>query len=620
MDLKGEAAQQPIKNQRSETTRSHILLVFLALAAIHLAANYSLVAGFGLYEDDWIYFSHAFDFATPLSTIPMHLLSFEGGRPFQYVMMDVGAIFFGATKSLVGAYLVTATGTIFGLFLWWRVLRSRFGERDAFYVAALTSLSTLHTVVQFLNGAWGFALALIFLMTAMLLKAAKSPVLQLASYAVAFGALLAYELYYPLFALAPWLARPLFADGRLDLLRLRHLILHVVACVAILLAYVLLREHLGQRPMETVSGNLAPSRLAIEVLRQMFHIAAQSFLYLPRLFSITHNLTIGILTAIFIAVVIAAVAAWTAPASARSPAPSAGRSWLSSVDEILLALFLILAAYPFAYFLGPDSNIAFVTRESRINVGACYGHALLIVAVLRALQNSLPRDRSDGRMRGGRAAAFITGAIVIGFASLASLDRVGAQLEYVQTWSEEKELLRQAITLSPDADDHSALLIASQGYEFLFPENAIGHEPHGWPLMIDSLFRLPGAVMRANTPLTDKPYLQFVVTPDWYNHLQRSKSGRIEPAPGTASWPPLDFDAGNIILLKWSAGRNFTRSDQQHIFDGQALIRQSPKDSKAPGFWDKAVPTKAMLALMPDVVKWFDWYKSQRAAAVAQPH
>lgn len=576
----------------------------LAIIVMYMIANYLLVGGFGLYEDDWIYLGHGFNEPPQAARVIADIVTFPQGRPIQHTMMHFGEWFLHMSQSVAALYLITGLVSAFGLFLWYCVLRPRFGARDALLITTLTVFSPLHTVAQFLNGALSFAPALVLLMTAMLLYRSADRRLSLASYPVASLVLLAYEPYFLLFALAPWFAAPLLSVGWRA--RAVRFALHGLIVLAILLLYAALREVLGARPLTEATGEASMIDSAPQIVLGAFSGATQSlgvFAYVANV-QWYNPAIVATGVSIFLLAAAALVAALPRPEAPSGPKPLA-----SILDEVLLALAALVVGYATFHLLAGSSLIHFDGRSSRMSVAAVFGFAMLVVVAFRLVA------RVAAGAGGVRLAAATPLALTLLVMPALAVNRAKVQHDYVSMWSDIKERFRQAIALTPDATARTAIIVEMRDYGFFYPPRAMGQEPQGWPFMVETLLE-GSAPLRGKPPIqmTQQPHIAYSIAEDWQNDLERLPNGRLGwTAAHPLPWPPMEHDAGNIIALRRTDSQNWERPGVQKYFENLPLVRLPPEDPLALGFWDEARPSRAMQGLMPDVAAWLLWRQQERA-------
>src|ERR1700730_10254287 len=124
-------------------------------------------------------------------------------------------------------------------------------------------------------------MAVIFTLTAVFMNRSHRNIMFALSYVVAGITLLTYEPFYLLFALAPWLHRPL------QTLKIRKVGFHLASVFAIFVAFVAVRQYMDVRPMDTVTGAMTPSEIVVSVGLGELLPTANSVRFLPLFLNFT---------------------------------------------------------------------------------------------------------------------------------------------------------------------------------------------------------------------------------------------------------------------------------------------------------------------------------------------
>src|SRR6202045_728803 len=436
---------------RTTIAGKDILLLFFALLALNVAANYMLVGRFGMYEDDIIYLMKYLDFSVDWGR-PIRRLLWDGsGRPFHAILMLIESSALSATQSAVIVYLVDAVVQTIAAILWFSVLAARVGKFTASLAAVFCLIMPLHTVGQFLCGSIAFSMAVIFTLTAVFMNRSHRNIMFALSYVVAGITLLTYEPFYLLFALAPWLHRPL------QTLKIRKVGFHLASVIAIFVAFVSVRQYMDARPMDTATGALTPSEIVVRVGLGALMTAANSVRFLPLFLNFTDYSKADI--AIFaVAFLMVGLTIWhTFKGSGFSL-----RSLAFEVDVAALSVALILVGYALSWVVMHEvSHPArlltiepnpLTSRESRVNVASVYGYSLLFATFVSYMSSAVAQNFQRPLFSG--LAAFLSAAMIF--------NRVHVQYDYGRSWHITKEEPRQIIDETPEATGLPHIVVSGE--------------------------------------------------------------------------------------------------------------------------------------------------------------
>jgi hypothetical protein len=565
--------------------RAYILFCLLSILC-----KYLYVFNFGLYEDDWFYFPAAFSAPPLVEEVISDFLTFNIGRPLQVGMMHVAQLLIYLTQSLVATYLIGGLLYVFGIYLICKLFCTRFGVVGAVTICSFSLLSPLLSVTQFLNGVYGFSLALILVAIAINCYI-KGSTYRLFSYAFAFLTLCTYELYFLLFLLAPFYKIQFSEVYNSRKLRL-DAIVHLVFFLSTFVIYYLIRDYFDQRTISTVENSSLGFDLIYKVLKQNFSTFSNSFgVYIFTWKKIiSHNLYvyIGILFSVIFYCLL-----FIFKYDLKNLTIFRGREWF---DNLLFGLVLLFISYAFSFFVAGDNptSPAFTSRESRISVAAIFGWSILVFQVFYIVRGLLLAPLINNNYGKSAINLFVC---VLFFSPLITYSLV-IQKEYSQVWELRKDLLKQIILLTPDATNHTAIVMVTHGHQYLNPPMAIGQQPHDWGFLIENLFTWKnknsktGASSENDVLNTDKPFIAIVHCDDWREKIYIVNNTNHLKCIG---YPDFPVDLNNLIELEW-VGDKVIRVNS---FD--KLNRSEGTDK----FWSNATPSKNMIKIMPDVASWF---------------
>jgi hypothetical protein len=270
--------------------------------------------------------------------------------------------------------------------------------------------------------------------------------------------------------------------------------------------------------------------------------------------------------------------------------------WQAWFDNLLFGLVLLFISYAFSFFVAGDNptSPAFTSRESRISVAAIFGWSILVFQafyIVRGLLLAVLTNNNYGK------SAINLFVCVLFFTPLTTYSLV-VQKEYSQVWELRKDLLKQIILLTPDATNHTAIVMVTHGHQYLNPPMAIGQQPHDWGFLIENLFTWKkengkkGASTESDVLNTDKPFITIVHCDDWRKNIYIKNNNNHLRCIG---YPDFPVDLNNLIELEW-VGDKVIRVNS---FDRLNLSVDNIK------FWSNATPSKNMIKIMPDLASWF---------------
>jgi hypothetical protein len=567
------------------------LVVFFLILLTFLFANYLLVQGFGLYEDDWLLIPDFLNKPFNIQYFYYHLTHFTMGRPIQFLMMGVAGFILSASESLVVTYLFSAIIYSCSLYLWYRVLCNKINQVDAFKVCIFTVLSGLITVNQFLNGAYTFAPASLFIMLSIYLYGSKRYISIVLAYFFALLTLLTYEIYFWLFLSAP-LFFISFLNKKLFFENIKIILRHAFFTSLIFFLYSFLRISSENRINTFLNkdGSGDNFSLILNVLRSDLFTSLKSFLYLKNEFSIYNYELSSILLGIIVSFIIFSIFVFY-----KLIIKSNHLNYInihSKYEVITLSLILIILSYLMSYFIGnsPHGVAIFSTRESRLNCPAIYGHALFIVSLLNILFS----------IKYFKLLSKILFAILI---VIFSINRVQVQLDYVNSWIIQKEWIRYILVNSRDIQSDGAIVIVVDGHKNLHPPKAIGQQPHGYSGVLKSFF-----VSTKDSKLERAPTILMVNDKKWVDKIHFKPNKSIAFNDDFNFYPKIDMHIGNITIFDYFDGDIIKLNNNPEYLNGIIINSKSPDPTK--NFWKNSAPTRSFYIIAPDLASWYNNFKN----------
>jgi hypothetical protein len=553
------------------------------IVAVAWCANYVRFASFGLYGDDWFYVGYPFltNVRTWLGPVLWQSVvgSAQVGRPLQAVFGFVFAEAGVVAKTLAADYLVSFSLFAASALLMYAVLRRRFSVLISTLATLLFVITPLHTLRQFLNGEFSIAPAFILVFGAMLLYLDGKRV---RSYALAFLSILCYESIFFLFMGAPLLRR---SGRRQD--RRREWPVHLAVCGALVVCYFVCRSLSAEKRAAALHSG--PALIWAVLHAWVFQTCASfaSYLYAflnawgASLEAWVYAVPFGVVLIVFLR-------------SRRQPKPV--RAGLSRKTLVWIArsaavgfLFLILG-YVLSYFFFQETtpHLHFVDRDSRISVAASFGSSV-VVAVLLAGWIRLSRTRTTRLIAYSGVTVFLTVLFLYSFV---------VQDDYVNDWTEQREIAQQVIALTPDAKRDSIIVLqlleVDSGIFSGVRPRAIGRETFIYETVFSSLYG-------RGQPW---PTLFVVHSDEWHQYLQRDADGFIvwsQPqVPGRWNACEGRFLPGRFIVLEEIDPGRLIRRSEPILVNGVQILQVPPSTREQAPLWATVTPSPLLSTFLPD--------------------
>jgi hypothetical protein len=529
-----------------KTVRNHDLLACFFLAVLFWAARYWLSAGFGLYEDDltiiptaaamrfsevlqfiWVYITHLYGHARPLSDSFIYLFSNMGWR----------------LGGLRGIYTIGFLITLANILLFYFLIRRVSNPALAFTAAMAYCLYSADTTQAFLTHSLGVQPSITLLLAAAHNYLSKRKWL---AYLLSFLILFSYETPFLVFLGVPLLQRKW--NGKL----LKEFILHGLILGVMLALVYGLRSAIGEGRVSGLSSN------------DIFSIPFQQVLRGTRV-SLTKYLRLAEQTArgllqngselipILAAFVFLLAGFW---GKVRKEIPD---GIAASFDQLsikpgkfhipgellqlgqlaIAALVMVAAAYPLTFTT--QANVV-LGRESRVHLAAVVGNALLMGVLLYAFLILAKRLR------------LILPACILAAAWLALLVGYGfnIQRDYQKAWQLQREFWRQVVQQVPDAGETTVILVEPSGLQ-----DTVQIDANTWnvPRVLPQLFAMPEG--------WKTPPRVYRLREHWEDNLAISQTEfRLDDKTVTA--PPSlygTFPSSDIIFLDTRSGSMKRRND-----------------------------------------------------------
>ncbi len=500
------------------------------LGSIVFIAHYTNFTSMGLYEDDYLFAMSTSDYSLTqiVAAIGDQFSTWVQGRPLgfslAFLLSWIGIHSGGLGTIYLIGFLIVATNTI----LLYSVIRREFGQASAFFSGLLFALFPGDTTKELLTHSLALQPSLTCLLIACLFYQRNHKLL---AYGTISLTLIIYES-----AFMPFFAVPLLLEKRSswqDWLKHFGLLFGTMA-----IAVIIRRLFNESRIVDTLGK---PQ----EVIYQIFA-----------------SLVMGPATSLYLCLL--------------RPLTALQSLHLKTPDFSLLAALLLFAAL-LAWYLWkqPQENKAY-GRQIRLGV-------LMLVASYALAFTHFPPTATEGRLTSVHLAASVAVAILGGglFAFLlkqGSAIRLGSSLlfgiyfallvrfglvvqnDYVQVWQQQQAFWSQLVTLAPDLDARTVVLVDNIDHTGLKQGTYIYGYAWSIPLVLERLFYFPSShsntIHRSvNYTQEDTPPCAYTVNVGWQTLVQQKNQklyyvDRDMFKPFDAPDNGLLLPEGNVIYLQ----------------------------------------------------------------------
>jgi hypothetical protein len=496
---------------------------------------------------------------------------------FDYIFAEIGAI----TNSLAVDYLLAFSLFSASALLMYEVLRRRFSRLVATLAALLFVLTPLHTLHQFLNGQFSAAPAFILVFLAMLLYLNGR---RGWSYVFALLTVFSYESIFFLFLGAPLLKRGKAFGGRR-----REWLIHIGVFIAIVLVAFAVRKTTGEARVGALPHGLA--LLWPVVHWWLFYSYASFATYLYAALRVPESSV----EACFYLVVFWVLIGLLFYRHRRAPVDTdtyRGKS-IRLLRAAGVAVLFLLLGYVISYFffLQPIPHLSVTDRDTRISMAASFGSSLLLAIFLAAWIRSC-------RFRATQVIAYAGTAAFLGMLFLYSFV---IQDDYVKDWEQQRENARQLISLTPDAQPDSVIIMKlSVGGDGFFMQ---GPRRRGNGLEKTLYEQMFTSVFTRDRPW---PHLFIVYSDAWVNYLKRAPDGFLD-------WTQTSFNGrwyhangryrpGRFIVLEEREPGWVIRKAQPIFVEGVQIVQIPSLERPQSSLWATVTPTRLERQFLPDMV------------------
>ena len=527
---------------------------FILLAALIWVARFWHSASFGLYEDDYNMVSRGMAMSGQelWKTIYAVFLRFEGGKPFHasivYLLSFLGSKLGGLTVLYwIGYLLVTLNA-----FLFYMLLKRIAPDSFSFLGAIAYALFSAVTNQAFLTHALGFQPSLAFLLLAIHCYISERRFL---SYLLASLTLFTYEVTFPIFFVAPLLAR------KWNKQTLKLLVGHGLVLSSILAIFVIFRYAIG----ETRVSNLSfPEIITVPVIHMIQgpFMSVRSYIHRPyqALHALNGSMALIIVTAIPVFMLILrraeiageininGVATFIRKAYREGLSDSIRNAFIplklpSSLTHVvklgISGLVMLILAYPLTFTVSPLSVYG---RNTRVHFAAIIGATIICACMCWLIIN----------LAGSLKLKWIGALVLAVFFSLMLGFGFVVQDDYRRAWVLQREFWSDVMPLLPDMEEGTAILVDPSK---LRDTLHIGANFWNLPRVLDQIYRYPSEWV--------EPPKVYRLVPDWQKHIV-TEGGQFQLNASTTFAPPSTFKNvhnSNVVLLETNTGHPVRRTE-----------------------------------------------------------
>ena len=379
----------------------------------------------------------------------------QGQVRTHHFIVDVIFFFSYLGGELDGLYILYLFGYLFLLantFLFYKLLKRSHSPAFAIMGALAFCLFPADTTQIYLTHMLGLQPSLLFFILATLSYLSGKRFL---SYLFITVSLLTYETLFPVFIVVPLLGK------KWDSNILRDFIRHCLILFAIFFVDYLLRAITGGGRL---SGLVFPDMITVPLVH-MFQgplVSMGTFFYRPIQMILALDIELLIMLVVIFPFVILLLSKIKLDQGYQMipikrvfhqrSFSSLPESWRSLFKLAFLGLIMLILAYPLTFTV---RAYAISGRDTRVHFAAVIGASILFASLSVMLMNLIQRGWLKHFMVSGLA-AFIT--LWIGFGLV-------VQKDYVLGWRYQRELWSGIVSLAPDIDDGTVILVDPEGLE-----------------------------------------------------------------------------------------------------------------------------------------------------------
>jgi len=478
------------------------LLLILFLGIMAWCTRYWMSAEFGLYEDDITFIPGAIeaDFAGIVEMVTDNFSTLaEQGRPFMWSWVVFFAHAGWHLGGLQGMYFLAFSVWMLNITLFVLLLR-RINESFFFGVVGGLAyvLFSADTTQAFLFNAYGLQTAITFLLIAFHIYLSNHK-LRWFAYLFLVLVMFNYETPYWLFLAAPLLTKGSTKETK------KNLLINTIIVFMIFILVYLLRIIAG----ESRAVGMSLSEMLLTPINHMLigpFVGFGTYFIRPVLMLKNFSLTLGLLV-ILGGGLSFSLLMWAFYKSAI-PSVEIGsikKGWRFGLDprihqELRLALagiIMLVFSYPLTIILRP---IAISGRESRVHLAAVVGAAILFSSLLTLTIRLIHGKRL-------RYVIIMIVSLILGFSFAFGFT---IQSDYQRAWDVQKNFWRDLLSLIPDVEDGTAILVEPSGLEDVLQIDA-----NTWnlPRVLPQLFVFPDS--------WEQPPRAYRLVSNWQNQIVR---------------------------------------------------------------------------------------------------
>jgi hypothetical protein len=464
----------------TRTERYYGLIVFCILLAVNWLSNYSRLAGFGLYEDDYWYVANSLNHSTHdlMSFLGGIITDFERGEG-RIVGKSLPLILIHFIYNLAGLKALFITGFLLvtvNSYIIFAILRRNYHILLGLITAVLFLAFPADTTRPFITHIYQLQLSLFFVLVGFLFLEKRR---YLVSYLFAIFSLLTYENAFLVFLFAPLLVFPKWNREIY-----RKAFWHLVICMVMILGIFIMRKLGGEDRVASLSMvDFAKKTFAASFIGPatvMFSFVISPIQSLLSLFN--NAITIGLGSiGLFLALVLF-YPVFTSDDSVKYQFKYKYFACKCEMHEninlflrlLLVSVLMLLTSYLFSFTHYPPTVLK--GRMTSVHFAASIGGSLFFANILYLILFLLKKYK----MSVLAVIAFFL-ALLMGYSNI-------IQKDYKNAWKYEQSFWKDASALVSDVKDNSVILISNKDLD-----STSYIITHSWamPLVLSECYRFP---------------------------------------------------------------------------------------------------------------------------------
>lgn len=540
--------------------------VIFVLSATAWLAHFFHFRDFGLYEDDYVFISEAMSRdVTYLLKQLEYFISWPQGRPVGFYLASLLSFIGDHIGGLSAIYLVGFFIVSLNAYLFFRILKTTCSETVAVMGGLAFCLFPADTTKILLTHAFILQTSLTFMLIATLCYLSNKKKI---SYLIILGSLLSYESVFMVFFGIPLLRK------KLNKKIISELLIHFSILMALIILVTGIRQWKSEdRVLETTANWYGIAPIILDSMIIGPRVSLWQFLAAP-LNSLsnwaieTYIIFIGC-TGIFIFYnnqlkvgrkvkiklaeyyKLARISLRYSQIFELSYQRQLLTYYLSQARILLTGILLLCLGYSVSFTHYPPT--AEYGRVTSVHLAATFGGSLVFAWVSSAL---LSLTKSYGRKSYATTILALYLALVIGY-------HFTIQLDFKQSWQNQKFFWTSVVKNSPDLQDGTVILVIRKN---LPTTKFIKSNSWSDPLILRQIYKFP-------EDWQQEPRL-FLVSTKWWNRISFN-AARLTWRVPSSTWPGyVDISLGSKVILLKMNNNKLIRLDEPVIIQDKVFIHK----------------------------------------------